>query len=58
MSNISSQAKTIYEQLGMCLDTVYLLKTENLLLNIVAKYFFNGQNTVHMFCASWLVHVL
>ena len=58
MSNISSQAKTIYEQLRMCLDTVYLLKTENLLLNIVAKYFFNGQNTVHMFCASWLVHVL
>ena len=58
MSNISSQAKTIYEQLRMCLDTVYLLKTENLLLKTVAKYFFNGQNTVHMFCASWLVGVL
>ena len=26
--------------------------------NTVAKYFFNGQNIVHAFCASWLVCVL
>ena len=40
MNNISSQEKTVYEQLRVCLDTVYLLKTENLLLKTLQQNIF------------------